>query len=259
MIRRNTRWLAEFNKTRYNEGEGEGSGGGNPPPTPPPSKNFTQADVDRFLAEDRRKHQAKQQALAQQLEQFQSTARLTEEEKQGLAAQIEELRNQSLTKEQQLTRDLEKHKETLKTTSETLAKERDTWQGRYGELLVSNQINAAATVNEAFRNDQVLDLLKPRAKVVQKKDEDGKPTDEFQVVIKFDDVDAKSGAPVVLELSPADTVKRMKELPDRFGNLFKSGVTPGVGKTKGSGPTGEPDISKMTAEQYREYRKTRSK
>ena len=68
MIRRNTRWLAEFNKTRYNEGEGEGSGGGNPPPTPPPSKNFTQADVDRFLAEDRRKHQAKQQALAQQLE-----------------------------------------------------------------------------------------------------------------------------------------------------------------------------------------------
>lgn len=268
MIRRNTRWgLLGFNKTYYegaqgggegggSGGGGEGGGGGNPPPPAAPPKTFTQEQVNQFLAEERRKLQTKQQTLAQELEQIRTSARLTEEEKSALSARIEELTNQSLTKEQQLTRDLEKANGQVKTVQETLGKERDVWQGRYATLLIENQITAAATNGKAYNNEQVLDLLKPKAKVAPVLGEDGKPTDRFQVVIKFDDMDAKTKQPVTLDLSPVDVVKRMTELPERYGNLFQSGVQPGVGKTR-AGSTGEPDISKMTAEDFRAHRKTR--
>lgn len=272
MIRRNTRWWTLPTFARHNDGAGgggggaggagggDGGGGGNPPAVPPVvDKKFTQADVDRFMAEERRKLQAKHQTLAQELEQIRSKASLTEEEKTALTARIEELQNQSLTKEQQLTRDLEKAQNESKTIRESLLGEKEAWQNRYASLLVEQHISKAATDHKAYRNEQVLDLLKPRAKVTPVLGEDGKPTDRFQVVIKFDDVDAKTKQPVTLELSPADTVKRMTELPELFGNLFQSGVQPGVGKTRSGGTAGEPDIRNMSAEEYREYRKTRRK
>lgn len=232
-----------------------GGGGGKEIPTP--GKAFTQADVDRFLAEDRRKHQAKQEELRKQLEQLQSSERLTKEEKEALASQIDEIKNQSLSKEQLLTRDLEKTKTTLQSTTDALTKQKDEWQQRYGLLLVTNDIRKAAVNNEAYRDEQVLDLLLPKAKVVEKKDGDGKGIGEFEVHIKFEDVDAKTKEPVVLELSPEAVVKRMKELPDRFGNLFKSGVQAGVGKTKTGSPTGEVDYSTLTPEEHRALRKQR--
>lgn len=265
MFRRNSRWwtLAVYNDGAGNGGDGgNGGGSGNPPPAPPAppaNKTFTQADLDRFLAEDRRKHQAKQQTLAQELEQLRNSARLTEEEKTALTTRIEELQNHNLTVEQKLTRDLEKSQNDLKVTQDSLGKERDAWQQRYADLLVDQTINRAATEHKAYRNEQILGQLKPKSKVVPILGDDGKPSDKFQVVIKFDDVDVKTKQPVTLELSPADAVKRMTELPELFGNLFQSGVVQGVGKTRAGGTAGEPDISKMTPAEYREYRKTRGK
>jgi chromosome condensin MukBEF ATPase and DNA-binding subunit MukB len=260
MIRRNSRmWsIPGFNKTRYEDGGApEAEGSGNPPPKEPPTKTFTQDDVNKFVAEERRKLQAKNAPLIQELEQLRSSTRLSEEEKQALTARIDSLKSESLSKEQQLTREVETYKKKVAETETTLTKKAEEWQGRYAELLVTNEIAKAASTNDVYKDEQVLDLLKPRAKVAPVIGDDGKPTERFQVVIRFDDVDAKTGNPVVLELSPIDTVKRMKELPERFGNLFKSGVQAGVGKTKGSGPAGEPDVTRMTPTQYREYRKTR--
>lgn len=270
MIRRNSRWWSLPTFACHNAdgaGGGDGSGGaggtgggsGNQPVVSPPPKTFLQADVDRILAEDRRKHQLKQATLATELEQLRSKASLTEEEKTALSTRIEELQNQSLTKEQQLTRDLEKSQGDLKTTQESLGKERDTWKDRYAGLLVEQHITHAAVTHKAYNNEQVLDLLRPKSKVAPVMGADGKSTDKFQVVIKFDDVDVKTKEPVTLELSPADAIKRMTELPERYGNLFQSGVQPGVGKTRAGGTTGEPDVSKMTPSEYREYRKTRGK
>jgi hypothetical protein len=273
MIRRNSRWWSLPTFARHNDGAaggagagaggaggGDGGGGGNPPANlPVVDKKFSQADVDRFMAEERRKLQAKHQTLAQELEQFKSKASLTEEEKTALTARIEELQNQSLTKEQQLTRDLEKAQNEAKTIRESLVGERDTWQQRYATLLVEQNINKAAVDHKAYRAEQVLDLLKPKAKVAPVLGDDGKPTDKFQVLIKFEDLDPKTKQPVTLELTPADTVKRMTELPELFGNLFQSGVVQGVGKTRQGGTAGEPDVSKMSPAEFREWRKTRGK
>jgi hypothetical protein len=210
-----------------------------------------------MVAEERRKIQAKNAPLITELETLKSSARLTEEEKANLAARIEALQSESLSKEQQLTREVETYKKKVTETEKSLTQKAELWQTRYADLLVDNAISKAANTNDVFKESQMVDFLKPKAKVVQVVGDDGKPTDQFQVVIKFNDVDAKTGNPVTLELSPTDTVKRMKELPEDFGNLFKSGVTPGVGKNKGSGPVGEPDVAQMDAKAYREYRKTR--
>jgi hypothetical protein len=250
-----------FNKTRYEDGGVAAEGGsGNPPPTPPPPtppKMFTQEQVNAYLAEERRKVQAKNAPVIQELEQLRSSARLTEEEKANLTARIETLQSENLTKEQQLTREIETHKKKATETEKALTQRAEQWQGRYADLLVDNAISKAANTNDVFKESQMVDFLKPKAKVIQVVGDDGKPKDEFQVVIKFNDVDAKTGSPVSLELSPSDTVKRMKELPEEYGNLFKSGVQAGVGRTKAGGATGEPDVSKMGAKEYREYRKTR--
>jgi hypothetical protein len=163
-----------------------------------------------------------------------------------------------LSKEQQLTRDLEKAHGLVKTTTETLTAERDTWQTRYGSLLINNKLTQAAMDNDGFRADQFIDLLGNRAKIVEQKDSDGKATGEFKVLVKFEDVDPKTKQPVTLELEPDAVVKRMKELPERFGNLFKAGVNGGIGKTKG-GTSGTPNIPSMTTEEYRQYRKERDK
>lgn len=264
MLRRNSRlWtIPGFNKTRYEgdgAGSGEGGGSGTPPPTPPPApaKTFTQEQVNNFLAEERRKMQTKNQQTITELENLRNSARLTEEEKSNLTARIEALQSETQSKEQQLTREVETYRKKIAETEQSLTKRVEEWQGRYTELLVDNTIASAAAKNDVYKETQVLGMLKPRAKVVPIVDDAGKTTDKFQVVIKFDDVDAKTGNPITLELSPDAALKRMKELPEEYGNLFKSGVTPGVGKSKGTGPTGEPDVKAMDAKAFREYRKTR--
>lgn len=236
---------------------------GDPPPIVPPvikppgDKAFNQADVDRFVAEERRRQQQKNQETIKQLEKLQTDARLTQDERDNFATQLDELKNVALTKEQQLTRDLEKHKVKLDETTKSLSGERDVWQNRFGELLVAQKIIKAASDNDAVSTEQMFDLLKVKSKIVELKDEDGKGSGNYTVLVKFEDTDPKTKAPVTLELDPDAAVKRMRELPDRFGNLFKSNLTGGVGKTKSGAKPGEVDLSKMSPEEYREWRKTR--
>jgi hypothetical protein len=49
----------------------------------------------------------------------------------------------------------------------------------------------------------------------------------------------------------------MKDLPARFGNLFKSGVVSGIGANNNAGgaPGKKPNLKDMTPQQYREHRK----
>ncbi len=219
-------------------------------------KTFTQDQLNAILAEDRRKSQAKTAELTKELEKLQQNTRLTAEERQALAEQLESLKNESLTKEQQLTRDLEAKEKALATTTETLTKERDTWQQKYGKLLVDNALTKAAVDNKALHVHQIMGVVGHKARVVEKKGADGKGTGEFDVLVKFEDVDPKTKEPVVVDLSPDATLKRMRELPDLFGNLFDSGVQGGLGRTKVT-PSGEPDYANMSPEQYREARKQR--
>jgi len=74
-------------------------------------------------------------------------------------------------------------------------------------------------------------------------------------MVDFADVDEKTGEEVRTLRTPADAVKRMRELPKIHGCLFKSNVVSGVGAGQGSsGDVDSMDYTKMSQEEYREKR-----
>ena len=77
-------------------------------------------------------------------------------------------------------------------------------------------------------------------------------------MIDFPDIDEKTGENIKTLRSPQDAVKRMKELPQLYGNLFKANVVSGIGSGSAAGGvptgTGKVDVSKLSSEQYRKLR-----
>jgi hypothetical protein len=86
-------------------------------------------------------------------------------------------------------------------------------------------------------------------------------TDKFSPMVDFPDVDAE-GQPTTSVMNPKDALKRMKALPEIYGNLFKSGVVSGIGSNSATGiapgQNGQVDLRKAAsnAKSYRELRAT---
>lgn len=233
-----------------------GGAGGDPAAgagTPP--KTFTQDQMNKILADDRRKNQAKQKELLTQLEQLQQTARLTDDERNNLNAQVEELRLQTTTAEERARTALDKQKKDYDVKVTTLTTERDEWRNRYTETAIGHEITNAAVTQEAFSPGQIAAMLRPNTRLTEELDGTGKPTGRLIPKVKFEASD-KDGQPIVLDLTVPEAVKRMKETPDVFGNLFKSTAQGGLGTQAptGQGKGGKVDVSKLTPAQYREMR-----
>ena len=103
------------------------------------------------------------------------------------------------------------------------------------------------TLGDAFSNGQVVDLLRSNTKLV-----------DDQPMVDFPDIHVETGEAIVTQLSPEDAIKRMKELPDKYGNLFKANVINGVGGNASSGDVsrsgGKVDVKSLTPEQYAKLR-----
>jgi len=90
----------------------------------------------------------------------------------------------------------------------------------------------------------------------------GEPTGQFKTVVDFPETDPKTGKAVTMRKTPEEAIRRMKELPKAYGNLFTSNTVPRpAAPTK---PTtriatthqGPVDIRTLTPAQYREIRNT---
>jgi hypothetical protein len=96
-------------------------------------------------------------------------------------------------------------------------------------------------------------------KIVEKTDDQGKGTGVFEPAVDLTDIDTKTGESIITRRTPEDAVKRMKELPTLFGNLFKANVVSGVGAGSATGGansgTGRADVRKISTDQYMELRK----
>ena len=115
-----------------------------------------------------------------------------------------------------------------------------------------------AAGSDAFNPSLIVDLLRPITDLKEEAGEDGTPTGKLVPMVNFNDIDEKTGEPIKTLRTPAEAVKRMKELPEQYGGLFKSNVVSGVGagSAEGSvGKSGPVDINKLTPEQYRKLRK----
>jgi hypothetical protein len=226
----------------------------NPNPNPPPVKTFTQAEVDRMMAEHRQALQRKNSELETQLKQRIDSGNLTEQQVKEAQEQIERLQAEYQTKDVQQTTEIKRLNEKYESDRKKWEKDAGTWQDRFTTMLTNNELMGAAVQYKAYNPQQVVALLQPLSRKVEKLGPDGKPTGEFEIKVKF--MGQKDGKPVQLDLSPADTVKLMTEMPEQYGNLFISAATGGLGSGNGSGGAKPPitDLSKLSDKEYEERR-----
>lgn len=219
-----------------------------------PGKTFTQEDVNRLLAEDRRKHQGQTQKAINELEALKTKARLTQEERNELDERIQRLQDELLTKEELAKKEQERLRKQSQEQVKSLESERDSWKTRYTSSAITRAITDAAASNDAYNPSQIVALLQSNTRLVERIDDNGKPTGVFEPKVRFRDTN-KEGKEVELELSPAEAVKRMKEL-DEYLNLFKG---TGVG---GLGSNNQPGGKKLDARELAKdpvaYRKARA-
>lgn len=232
--------------------EGEGN---NPPPQD--DKKFSQKDVDKIVADERRKQEKKFQDTITQLEALKENKNLTERQQAELQTRIEEMQTSMLSKEEQAKREQEKIKKESENKINDLTKDRDGWQNRYVTSEIRRSIMDAATEAKAFSPEQLVRLLQHDTKMTQILDEAGKPTDEWIPKVKI--VDTKDGKPVTLELTVPDAIKLMKDQPNKYGNLFESGVSGGLGVSSGAGGGKGDNEPPRDPVRYREWRKNNLK
>ncbi len=215
---------------------------------------FNQTQLNKLLAEEKRKAQKQIETSVSQLEALKKSKSLSDKERTDLQARIEEMNNSLLTKDQLAAKERERLQNEHKKTAETLSAERDSWRQRFTEQTITRSILDEAVNAEAYKPQQVVALLKGDTRLVEVLDGEGNPTGEYHAKVKMVDAD-KDGKPQTLDLTVQEALKLMKSRADDYGNLFKSGVSGGLGGTTKSGKQADP--STMTPEQYREHRKTR--
>lgn len=246
----------------------EGNEGGDPPAGDPPAGDpppnpgdddkpkFTQKQLNDIIAKEKGKHQKQVQDQVKQLEELKRASGLSEKQKSELQARIEDLQKSVMSKEELAAKEREKLQGEHKRQVETLAGERDYFKSLYNKSTITRTISDEAVAAEAFNPKQVVALLEGRTRLVEALDGEGAVVPgEYVVRVKMEDTDS-AGKPTTLDLTVAEALKRMKDRPNEFGNLFKSGVSGGLGGSSGKQQK-DVDPSKMTPEEYRKWRNSR--
>lgn len=221
-------------------------------------KAFTQEDVNKLLAEDRRKHTDTNKKLVGEIEALRGRSTLTETEKGELESRVSELSKTLLTKEELAKDLLDKTNKRYKQEQDTIVAERDSWKTRYTEKTINNSIISEASTANAVNAKQLVAILRPNTRLVEVLEE-GKPTGDFDTVVDYQSKDDK-GKPVKLVLPVGEAIKKMKE-DSEYMNLFRGEGTGGVGginRGGGSGAKGDLASVARDAATYREMRKKTS-
>lgn len=220
---------------------------------------FTQEDVNRFLADDKRKHQAALAQMEQKLQSVLEDKNMTEATRKTLEENLSAIRGELRTKEEQLAIEKKRMEETHTQKVTELEKKAATWETLFRESTIERALQDAAVKNEAFNAEQIVILLRGNTKLLEDVDEKtGKTTGRYVPKVNMPSVDPQTGEAVTLTLDPEAAVRRMKETTDIYGNLFKPNVVSGIGAGQaagGYGRSGEKvNVKALTPAQYREIR-----
>ena len=261
-----------YDKIWYNVFENEGNDpapdAGNPPgddadgagvdgagpPADDVKKTFTQDEINKILAQEKRKHQNVTQKALNEVEALRKKSSLTEKERHELDDRVEQLRTSLLTEQEKAKREADKLRRQHRERVTGLESERDTWKTRFTDSTIERSITDAAATNNAFNPKQIVAILGRDTRLVEDLDDQGVPTGTLVPKVRFKDKD-KEDKSVVLELSPSEAIKRMKEIPE-FLNLFKVEGTGGVGLR--SQPSGKKLDVRQLAKDPAAYRKAKA-
>ena len=114
---------------------------------------FSQEDLNRILADDRRKHQQALQRAEKALEEVSTSKNLTIQEREQLAQQLEDMRKETRTKEAQLAHERKQLEEQYEKKLTDEKKARETWELRYREGTTERALLDAAVSGDAYDTD----------------------------------------------------------------------------------------------------------
>jgi len=214
---------------------------------------FSQNDLNRIAAEEKRRGQAQLQRVQQTAEQVAQEKAAIFAEKEAIQQRLEALENEKLTAEQRVQNERKQAEE--RQAKETLAAREDAKRlaVELDNERLDRGINEAVAASDAFSHAQLYKILRPDAKLVPQAG--GRPV----VVAVIDDIGDDGVTPVRTELPIHEAIKKMKELSAN-ANLWRSGVVGGAGANSiGSngrqplGPNGtytNDQLARMTPAQY---------
>lgn len=198
---------------------------------------MTQAELNKMMADNRKKLTSQNAELIGQLETLRDERNRSTESRDELETRIEQLQEQTLTKEELAKRTATKQAKEHQKTVDGLTTESDKWKGLYTGSTITGALQKAAVEGKALHPEQLVAMLERDTHLVEVLDAAGQGTNVYAPVIKFKDTD-EDGKNVTLELSPEAVVKRMKEVPQKHGNLFERTDTGGLGGTGSAGGSG---------------------
>lgn len=216
------------------EGDDTVSGSEDDPPSKPKGKTFTQDEVNKLIAKEKYRNRAALEQAESSYQELLENSQLTDQQRQNLQERLEMVQGQLRTKEQQAADEKKRLKSEYDNKLKSAQTQAQYWEGRFNDSTISRELQDAAVGGEAYNPAQIVTLLRSNTKLVKEPGEDGRP-DEFKVVVDFNDVDSETGQPIVTTRTPKEAVERMKELPEIYGNLFRSNVVSGIGSGSDAG------------------------
>ncbi len=223
------------------------------------TKTFTQDAVNKFLAEEKRKADAKyKQVLADKqglVDKLLADKNLSEQDRATLQTEKEALQSQLLTKEEKLKAEKAAVEANLTAKVKEIEAKAAQWETRYTESSVKRELHEASVKGDACHPEQLVALLKPMTKVEAIKDAAGNPTGDYKTVVEMEET--KDGKTQTVQYTPEQAVAAMKALPAQYGNLFKTAAVGGVGGNSTTGllpGSGNIDWANLTQTQYESLR-----
>lgn len=223
-------------------------------------QTYTQEQVQEMLRKETETLKKQNSATIAQLEGLKKAAGLTQKERDELQTQINNLQSLNLSKEEQARQEADRLRRTYEEEKNSISTERDTWKGKYENFRMRAEITKAAADLNAFNANQITELLLPKAKVVtQKEMVNGEEVLSEITIVSVQAYD-KAGKPVTLDLPAKDAIAKMKELPDDYGNLFRSDAKGGTGLMNGERRTPQGELRPgMSHDEYMAMRAERQK
>jgi hypothetical protein len=217
-------------------------------------KLFTQDEVNKIMAENKRALQTKNESLIKELEGVKKGGNLTAEQKAQLEGRIETLQNELLSKEELSKKDADKLRKESTKSIEAAQKERDDWKNRYTTATIQRTITDAAVENKAINPRQIVAILQQKANLVPETTPEGEPTGNLIPKVKFETSD-KDGKAVTIDITIPEAVKQMTDM-DEYLNLFQGAGTGGLGaSSKSTGKVADVRTLAKDPAKYREARK----
>ena len=221
-------------------------------PAPKDPEVFSKDDVAKLLEEEKANFQKERAAMAQQLEEIQKTATLNGEQKAELESQVTALREASMTVEERAKAALERKEQDYASKLTELEADRNSWEQKYTQTRIRNAVVSAANNNELrpFHSDDIFNALGPNTYLKERVDDLGKKTGEYDVRVKFTNVD-DDGKTEVVDIEPNQAVKQMCKM-NRWKHLFQSSKKSGSGGAP-SANAGEIDLAKSAATDTKKF------